>query len=990
MEMEGKEVKAEAPGKRGRQEESMEMEGKEVKAEMAEKEKKKKRMIGMENRGYGRMGMKNGEWKKILSLALAGTMTASLIACGSGTNGADAGEGGTDGIEKARTAEAGNGGAQETENAETQEVLAQVLGSQAKTTHSSETGKEETVYVLADAKGDVNKVIVSNWVKNGNGSSSLSDVSLLEGIENVKGYESYTAGQDGSLVWDAGGADIYYQGTTDKELPVDVRISYTLDGKEIAPEELAGKTGKVTIRFDYENKQKETVDINGSEEEIYVPFAMISGMVLPSDTFSNVEVTNGKLISEGNSYLVVGVAFPGLRDSLNIDELKEEIKDEEKREEIDDLNIPDYLEVSADAVDFNLSMTMTMAMSDVLSDIDLTDSIDVDDINESMDDLESATEELIDGTSKLKDGTGELRDGAKELKDGTTELRDGVQELKDGTTELRDGTVELKDGTEKLLDGAGKLKDGTETLKDGTGTLKEGADTLKAGTQELSEKSKVLDAGAGQLDGGVGELTAGSRKLAEGTMALASGSQALDAGAARIQQGLASVDTAIGAMVGACQGTEGQIGLVGASQSLSQGMEGLDALLEQYFSTYENTLDETINRLQQTAAAAAEEEIRARAALAQAIERQQAAEAALSAACEPELKTVDVEVEAEGKMAQATVSGLVTGYSVEPITTTVQAMVESVSADEVSKAAADYRNAGEAVAQAQADVAAAQAKAQTAQEAITQLAQQYGASGEFANAGDATQAAYITYIKTASANLKAGSKQLEAGVNALYQGLLQLDDAQAGVPALAAGAEQLKAGTEAAVAGTKELGDGAAALNQGADALKMGTTELKDGTGKLIEGTEKLDTGAATLKDGAVKLDDGAKELKDGAKELGDGAGELDEGAGKLQDGTVELDDGVQELKDGAEELDDGVVELVDGTIELDDGALELKDGMIEFNEEGISKLTDLFGDNVQKVIDRIDALKSIGSGYNTFSGLQEGTEGSVRFIYKTDGVKAE
>ena len=138
MEMEGKEVKAEAPGKRGRQEESMEMEGKEVKAEMAEKEKKKKRMIGMENRGYGRMGMKNGEWKKILSLALAGTMTASLIACGSGTNGADAGEGGTDGIEKARTAEAGNGGAQETENAETQEVLAQVLGSQAKTTHSSE------------------------------------------------------------------------------------------------------------------------------------------------------------------------------------------------------------------------------------------------------------------------------------------------------------------------------------------------------------------------------------------------------------------------------------------------------------------------------------------------------------------------------------------------------------------------------------------------------------------------------------------------------------------------------------------------------------------------------------------------------------------------------------------------------------------------------------------------------------------------------------
>ena len=154
MEMEGKEVKAEAPGKRGRQEESMEMEGKEVKAEMAEKEKKKKRMIGMENRGYGRMGMKNGEWKKMLSLALAGTMAVSLIACGSGMNEADAGEGGTDGMEEVWAAEDGN--------TETEEVLEQVLGSQAKASHSSETGKEETVYVLADAKGDVNKVIVSS------------------------------------------------------------------------------------------------------------------------------------------------------------------------------------------------------------------------------------------------------------------------------------------------------------------------------------------------------------------------------------------------------------------------------------------------------------------------------------------------------------------------------------------------------------------------------------------------------------------------------------------------------------------------------------------------------------------------------------------------------------------------------------------------------------------------------------------------------------
>lgn len=122
-------------------------------------------------------------------------------------------------------------------------------------------------------------------------------------------------------------------------------------------------------------------------------------------------------------------------------------------------------------------------------------------------------------------------------------------------------------------------------------------------------------------------------------------------------------------------------------------------------------------------------------------------------------------------------------------------------------------------------------------------------------------------------------------------------------------------------------------------------------------------------------MQDGAAQLDNGALQLQDGAAQLDEGAGKLQDGTAELDDGAAKLQDGA--------------TELDEGALELKDGMIRFDEEGIRKLTELFGDDVERVIDRIDALKDAGDRYHTFSGVQEGTEGSVKFIYKTDGIKA-
>lgn len=919
------------------------------------------------NRRYG--GRKRKEKRnRAVSLALCGVLMVTMTACGDS---------------QAQEAAAVNGGREEA-------VLEQALNGQVRS-HSSQTGKEETVYVLADAQGGVDQVIVSNWVKNGEGSSTLADVSDLYDIENVKGYEGYTKGENGTLTWDAQGGDIYYQGTTEKELPVDVKLSYTLDGQEITPEELAGKSGKVTIRFDYENKEKKTVNIGGSEEEIYVPFAMISGMVLPSDTFSNIEVTNARLISEGDNQLVVGVAFPGLRDSLDLEALKEEIEDEEKRKELDELNIPEYIEVSADAVDFNLNMTMTMAMSDVLSDISLTDSIDLDDINESMDDLKSASEELIEGTGKLKDGTGELKDGTVELKDGTAELKDGTMELKDGTGELKNGASELKDGAEELQKGASDLKDGTGTLAGGTGDLKAGADVLKGGTQELKEKSKELEAGAGKVNDGAAQLTAGSKALAEGTKVLAEGSMVLDAGAAQIEQGLASVDAAIEMMVNACQGTEKSMGLMEGSRSLTEGIAGLDTLLNRYFAMYEADISKKMEALQQMAAEAGARKAQAQEGLEQALERQQAAEDALNAACVPETRTIEVEVEAEGKMPQTTISGSVTGYSMEPVTATAEVPVESISADEVQQAMLEYRDAGEEVAACQAEAAAAQAQEEAVMQIIAQYTQDYMQSGQFgADVQTASQAAYIRYLKEVSGNLTAGARTVQAGMDSLYQALLMLNDGQSGVPALAEGAAQLKAGTAAAVTGTKELQAGAAALDGGADTLKAGTTALSEGTVKLSAGTDKLDEGASSLKEGAGKLDEGAKELDDGAGKLQDGTVKLSEGAAKLQDGAGELDDGAIKLRDGADELDEGAAKLQDGATELDDGALELKDGMIRFDEEGISKLTELFGDNVQKIIDRIDALKDAGDHYNTFTGLQEGTEGSVKFIYKTNGVKAE
>ncbi|HBI72916.1 MAG TPA: hypothetical protein DDY59_06985, partial [Lachnospiraceae bacterium] len=153
------------------------------------------------------------------------------------------------------------------------ETVKQTVSPEEKT----EISKDETVYIIAGADGAVNKVIVSDWIKNAIASDKIQDQTDLENVVNVKGDETYTLDGDNIHVWDAQGNDIYYQGDIKKELPVDIAVSYKLDGNTVSAEELAGKSGKVTIRFDYTNHQYEMVDIDGKQEKMYVPFAMLTG-----------------------------------------------------------------------------------------------------------------------------------------------------------------------------------------------------------------------------------------------------------------------------------------------------------------------------------------------------------------------------------------------------------------------------------------------------------------------------------------------------------------------------------------------------------------------------------------------------------------------------------------------------------------------------------------------------------------------------------------
>ena len=260
--------------------------------------------------------------------------------------------------------------------------------------------KTETVYVNADPDGNVEKVTVSNWLRNSGGDDDLDDYTILNDVKNVKGDEEYTKNPDGTITWHTGGKDIYYQGETSQHLPVTVKVSYFLDGRKMSAKEIAGKSGKVRIRFDYSNNSYERVKVKGKEYTIHTPFSAVTALILDSDYFTNVEVENGRVINDGTRNIVIGMALPGLEDSLKLTSL----------DMFDEINIPDFVEVTADASDFQLSLTATAVSNGLLSEMDTKNLKDVDDLKEGIDDLVEASTKLVDGSGELSEGLQTLAD----------------------------------------------------------------------------------------------------------------------------------------------------------------------------------------------------------------------------------------------------------------------------------------------------------------------------------------------------------------------------------------------------------------------------------------------------------------------------------------------------------------------------------------------------------------------------------------------------
>ncbi len=371
---------------------------------------------------------------------------------------------------------------------------------------SSTIEKDETVYIFTNTKGERQNIIVSNHLKNIENASILKDTTSLSDIENVKGDETFNQNGE-NMDWQADGADIYYRGTTDKNPPVAVKISYKLDDKEIEPDALLGKSGKVTIRYDYENTAYEIKKINGKKEKLFVPFTFATALTLPENKFDNIKVTNGKVMSGGNNSLILGITFPGLAVSLGLDNKEE--------------NFPEYFEVTADVKDFSLNMSVTAAIPDILSDLLDTDKDIKNKLQENIDKLIDGEKELKTGSEKLKNGTAELKNKSTEFSDGVNKIDSASEKLSKGTSELKTGIITLKNGLDSLANGGDKLIEGTDSLETGLDSLRDGTDKLSDGSVKLFSSLETVSGEYSKINAGISALVdktiemAGSKQMTE-------------------------------------------------------------------------------------------------------------------------------------------------------------------------------------------------------------------------------------------------------------------------------------------------------------------------------------------------------------------------------------------------------------------------------------------------------------------------------------------
>lgn len=833
-----------------------------------------------------------------------------------------------------------------------------IIGSMCATTvaSASEVKKDESVYVNLRSSGQVEKITVTNWLHSDKGNIDVTDKSNLSNIQNVKGEEAPVKEGD-TLKWKTNSSDIYYKGDTKAELPLDVNIKYYLNDERVEEKDIAGKSGKIKIEIELKNNSYKNVKIGGKDRKIYTPLLAATVVTLPVDKFKDVTINEGTMVSEGNNNVVAFPACPGLKESLDLND-----KDL-------DINLDNKLVIEGYTDNFELGPIMITATTELpnLDKIEKADSID--ELKDSLNKLKDASDKLLEGTGALSDG---IMTAKKKLDEGKGKLNDNTLHEAMGILQ----SDEKINRANKLIDDAYFAKNmNTDKGKQVLGLLTENninnINTLVSDGQAILVHKGQIEAAVNTFKGlsrddGFNKLlndTMKAKKVYENvnpstikklnkmselaTSGNLNKSQNLLKETLEIQKELAGVQGPLNSLINNAPGNN-------TEEKANNFLNGVNGQIKKTTSMINGIDSNKMQAMSKDVSSYGEGYLIFKGILAGDVDTfaKQGVEPSKALAM------------SKAKLCKY-IDGVYGGNGAK-----LKALVNSMTLKDISKEGIgnDYTkmNAyGKTMNGLMKDV-----------ETVKGLTPVLDKTSAFLSKPGQTK-------KFAKFYSDINNKENQKLMNAAAEGFLSLNEED--LKAI----NSLKDNLMTVSKDIEENKENIETINK----MVKGLKDDKELVSKIEKFSNDLNKSQGTIKQIENVLGNGSsydiKEAKKMGEKLLSMQQDLKDSSDILRITKTSLD---KNNVNRARELLNSLPSLEDGVNKLADGSQKLNDGMKKFNEEGIEKIYDKGNDGVENINNAIevkDELVKMSKDYNTFSGKEKDMDGSVKFIMKTNEIKA-
>ncbi len=820
----------------------------------------------------------------------------------------------------------------------------------------ADVDKKEMVYVLSDASGQSREIVVSERLYNREGLSQLEDMTTLEDIDILS--EETTCTQSGhQIIWNAGGQEVRYEGRSTQDLPFDISIRYTLDGQDIAPEKLAGQSGQLTMTFDYASRLTGEAVIDGQREEMPIPFLMMTVLLTDEDVFSQLEVTNGRIVEIGDRTLVVLYALPGLAEALQSSLKSDDI-------DFDWNDIPASAALSAEVSQFSFSGSYTLVASASLAEgnLDASLSFDLDKISSE---LQDAVDQLLSGSGELYDGAGKLYDGLCELDSNSEALRDGARQVLETVLETANSTLAQSKGDFSKLGITLNTLNSDNYVAEIDRLQREMLDNLEDYVIAQADEKLTRKVNEAVYDEVASQVRSAAHQQVEAKVTQAVreqiSAQVNAAVRAQVEQAVRNPDEpTLSATVEAQMSSDDVQAQIQAAIEEQMASDSVKALIEQKIdetlsnsdvqaqinATIQNDYEAAIREGVQAAWNSAYEQIKSgyadsiRVQITESV-RSQAAEALKDSV--PEDGSVTLEQLIDAYMNQIdTQQTIETQLEAQLVALTNQNVnAEQLVADKLSETRAQM---------------AAYVRENTLRPQV--------------------EAAVRSEV-TAQVEQAARQKVIDSIRNLSDEQIAALVDQKMSDP-------QITAQIEAALNEQMDSENVKSLIEENIDE-QMKSDEVK----ALIEQniSEQIDSSnVKNIIDEQIEINRSSREYLDGVAEALEENGKNGAAYQALVTLRQTIDD-IHTFYQGVIDYTDGVSQAAEGAKTLYEGVGTLKDGLEEFSEKAIDKLLEALYGDLPALKDRLEALVELAGSYTSYAGLAEGQEGSVHFIVRTAGI---